>query len=77
MEPVAGFARLLIAAVGGWLASRWLGGGLTGVSCANASFCVAVDNGGAVYTYNGTSWSGLSAIDVQPSSTSEDACKKR
>ena len=30
------------------------GGGLTGVSCANASFCVAVDNGGGVYTYDGT-----------------------
>jgi hypothetical protein len=25
---------------------------------------VAVDNGGAVYTYDGTAWSGLSAIDV-------------
>jgi Na+-driven multidrug efflux pump len=33
---VAGFARLLIAAVGGWLASRWLGGGLTGVFAAMA-----------------------------------------
>jgi len=32
----AGFARLLIAAVGGWLASRWLGGGLAGVFAAMA-----------------------------------------
>ena len=32
----AGFVRLVIAAVGGWLASRWLGGGLTGVFTAMA-----------------------------------------
>jgi putative MATE family efflux protein len=33
---LAGFTRLLIAAIGGWLASRWLGGGLTGVFAAMA-----------------------------------------
>jgi MATE family, multidrug efflux pump len=33
---LAGLARLLIAAVGGWLASRWLGGGLPGVFAAMA-----------------------------------------
>src|SRR5262245_21691842 len=33
---VAGFARLLIAAVGGWLASRYLGGGLAGVFASMA-----------------------------------------
>jgi len=33
---LAGFARLLIAAIGGWLASRWLGGGLAGIFAAMA-----------------------------------------
>jgi putative MATE family efflux protein len=33
---LAGFTRLLIAAIGGWLASRWLGGGLAGVFAAMA-----------------------------------------
>jgi MATE family, multidrug efflux pump len=33
---LAGMTRLLIAAVGGWLASRWLGGGLPGVFVAMA-----------------------------------------
>ena len=33
---IAGFTRLLIAAVGGWLASRWFGGGLQGVFAAMA-----------------------------------------
>jgi putative MATE family efflux protein len=32
----AGFARLLIAAIGGWFASRWLGGGLPGLFIAMA-----------------------------------------
>jgi len=32
----AGFARLVIAALGGWLASRWLGGGLAGVFASMA-----------------------------------------
>jgi putative MATE family efflux protein len=33
---LAGLARLLIAAAGGWLASRWLGGGLPGIFAATA-----------------------------------------
>jgi len=33
---ISGFARLLLAAVGGWLASRWLGLGLPGVFAAVA-----------------------------------------
>jgi putative MATE family efflux protein len=33
---LAGLARLLIAAAGGWFASRWLGGGLAGVFAAMA-----------------------------------------
>jgi Na+-driven multidrug efflux pump len=33
---VAGFARLIIAALGGWIATRWLGGGPTGVFVAIA-----------------------------------------
>jgi putative MATE family efflux protein len=33
---LAGFTRLLIAAVGGWLATRWLGGGLSGIFAAMA-----------------------------------------
>ena len=31
---IAGFARLVTAAVGGWLAARWLGGGLPGIFAA-------------------------------------------
>jgi Na+-driven multidrug efflux pump len=33
---VATFTRLMIAGVGGWLATRWLGGGLTGLFAAMA-----------------------------------------
>jgi Na+-driven multidrug efflux pump len=37
---LAGFTRLLIAAVGGWLATRWLGGGLSGIFVAMAAALV-------------------------------------
>jgi Na+-driven multidrug efflux pump len=37
---LAGFTRLLIAAVGGWLATRWLGGGLSGIFAAMAAALV-------------------------------------
>jgi len=40
----AGFARLLIAAAGGWLATRWLGAGLGGVFAALA-FALVVFGG--------------------------------
>jgi hypothetical protein len=33
------------------------------VSCPNDDFCVAVDNGGDAFTYNGSSWSSPSDID--------------
>ena len=33
---LAGFTRLLIAGLGGWLATRWLGGGLSGLFAAMA-----------------------------------------
>jgi putative MATE family efflux protein len=33
---LAGFTRLIIAGVGGWLATRWLGGGLSGLFAAMA-----------------------------------------
>jgi Na+-driven multidrug efflux pump len=33
---VATFTRLVIAGVGGWLATRWVGGGLTGLFAAMA-----------------------------------------
>jgi Na+-driven multidrug efflux pump len=33
---LAGFTRLTIAGVGGWLATRWLGGGLPGIFAAMA-----------------------------------------
>jgi hypothetical protein len=38
-------------------------GGLATLSCASASFCVAVDNNGGALTYNGTSWAGPVTID--------------
>ena len=37
---LAGFTRLVIAAVGGWLATRWLGGGLSGIVAAMAAALV-------------------------------------
>ena len=37
---LAGFTRLVIAAVGGWLATRWLGGGLSGIFAALAAALV-------------------------------------
>ena len=37
---LAGFTRLVIAAVGGWLATRWLGGGLSGIFAAMAAALV-------------------------------------
>ena len=36
----------------------------SGVACTSTKYCVAVDNGGGVYTYDGTSWSAVSAIDA-------------
>ena len=40
-----------------------IGSGLTSVSCATASFCVAVDNSGNALTWNGSSWSTPQTID--------------
>ena len=40
------------------------GGGLLSVSCASASFCVAVDYSGNVLAYHGSSWSSPDSIDV-------------
>jgi hypothetical protein len=40
------------------------GGGLTGVSCPSVSSCTAVDTGGGTYTFDGTSWSAASPVDV-------------
>jgi putative MATE family efflux protein len=37
---LAGFTRLVTAAVGGWLATRWLGGGLGGIFAAMAAALV-------------------------------------
>jgi len=37
---LAGFTRLIVAAVGGWLATRWLGGGLSGLFAAMATALV-------------------------------------
>jgi putative MATE family efflux protein len=36
----AGFTRLVVAAAGGWLATRWLGGGLSGLFAAMAAALV-------------------------------------
>ena len=38
-------------------------GGLGSVSCASASFCTAVDNGGNAFTFNGSTWSSPKSID--------------
>ena len=37
---LAGFTRLVVAAIGGWLATRWLGGGLSGIFAAMAAALV-------------------------------------
>jgi hypothetical protein len=37
--------------------------GLAGVSCASASFCVAVDGLGHAFVYNGSSWSKSELVD--------------
>ncbi len=39
---------------------------LTSVSCASASFCMAVDASGAALSWNGSSWSQTSVIDNSP-----------
>ncbi len=37
---------------------------LTSVSCPSASFCVAVDDSGNALTFNGSSWSAPTSIDM-------------
>jgi Na+-driven multidrug efflux pump len=39
---LAGFTRLVIASAGGWLAARWLGGGLDGLYVAMAAALVVL-----------------------------------
>ena len=48
------------AAAGIWSIPDLIDGGhsLTSVSCVSSSFCVAVDNNGDSFVYNGISWSG-------------------
>jgi Na+-driven multidrug efflux pump len=38
----AGFTRLVVAAAGGWLATRWLGGGLPALYAAMAAALVVL-----------------------------------
>jgi hypothetical protein len=49
----------------GWAQSLGVpsGKGFSSVSCASPTFCKAVDNGGDVVTYNGTSWDSFARID--------------
>ena len=44
---------------------RLSGFGLASVSCATATFCLAVDRGGFAVSYNGRSWVGLRYVDVE------------
>ena len=44
------------------------------VSCTSASFCVAVDANGDATTFDGTSWSALTAIDSHPGGLSSVSC---
>lgn len=43
------------------------GQGLENVSCVSTSFCLASDSGGNVFTWDGTSWSGPTAVDTDGS----------
>src|SRR5262249_29696343 len=40
------------------------GGALTAVSCAGPGRCIAVDDGGGAYTYDGGSWSAAFPVDA-------------
>jgi hypothetical protein len=44
---------------------------LEAVSCASASFCVAVDNNGSAVTWNGTTWSSPQTVDSNSGTTSQ------
>jgi hypothetical protein len=46
------------------------GNSLTSVSCATASFCIATDSKGRVFTFTGVSWSGAHDIDGTTALTS-------
>jgi Na+-driven multidrug efflux pump len=52
---IAGFTRLVVAAVGGWVAIRWLGGGLGGLFTAMAIALVVLGVANAVAIRSG-SW---------------------
>ncbi len=72
-----------VAAEGGpslWDGSRWAQPGdadsqaqLNAVSCATTTFCVLVDSGGAVLTWNGTTFSSPQSIAGEPVVTGTDA----
>jgi len=53
------------SAGGTWSSPKTIDDGfiLHGVSCPNGSFCIAVDQNGNAFTYNGSSWSSASNID--------------
>jgi hypothetical protein len=46
-----------------WSIELATGGQLRSLSCPTASFCLAADQLGKVYEFNGTGWSALAAID--------------
>ncbi len=50
--------------INGWSSTPVESGLPTAISCASSSFCVAVDGGGGVVTFNGTSWSTPTNIDI-------------
>ena len=70
-------AGACVAAAAGWLAapalaSRWSAltladtNALADISCAQTSFCAAVDRAGDVITFNGTNWSPPNKVDTAP-----------
>ncbi len=50
-------------ASGIWSAATNVASTGQGISCANATFCVAIDHSGDASIYNGTSWSGPTLVD--------------
>lgn len=75
--PTAGFC--LSAEAGGlsqWSGHRWskpdpegTTGSLTGVSCATAASCAAIDDTGQVLRWNGATWSSPVAVEPPPTVT--------
>ncbi len=63
LVAVGTFTATPVGASGTWSGPTNLAGYGQSISCASTDFCMAVDDAGNAYTFNGTSWSGPTLVD--------------